>query len=102
MENTLQINSKSNTNTKTRDLVLSIIFDLTGMLSFAIPILGELADIVWAPIAGILLAKMYKGYAGKIGGFIVFIEELMPGLDIIPTFTLTWIYVYMIKGGKEE
>jgi hypothetical protein len=102
MEKTLQINSQSNTNTKTRDLVLSIIFDLIGMLSFAIPILGELADIVWAPIAGILLSKMYKGYAGKIGGFIVFIEELMPGLDIIPTFTLTWIYVYVIKGGKEE
>jgi len=40
---------------------------------------------------------MYKGTVGTVGGITVFIEELIPGLDFIPTFTLTWIYTYWIK-----
>lgn len=100
MEKTLQINSQVSTDNKTRDLVLSILFDLIGMVSFAIPFLGEITDIAWAPLAGLLLTRLYKGTAGKVGGIIVFIEELIPGLDFIPTFTLTWIYTYVIKGGK--
>lgn len=101
MEKSLQINNQSKTNTKTRDLVLSILFDLIGMASFAIPFFGEVTDLAWAPMAGLILSRMYKGYAGKVGGVIVFIEELLPGFDFIPTFTLTWLYVYVIKGGKE-
>lgn len=102
MQKTLQIHSQTATNTKTRDLVLSILFDLIGMVSYTIPFLGEFSDFVWAPMAGIILTKMYKGYAGKIGGIIVFIEELLPGLDFIPTFTLTWIYTYVIKGDSNQ
>ena len=40
---------------------------------------------------------MYKGVEGKAAGIVTFIEEIVPGLDIIPTFTLTWIYTYIIK-----
>ncbi|KDN56251.1 hypothetical protein FEM21_08030 [Flavobacterium seoulense] len=76
---------------------MGIIFDIIGMLSFTIPFLGEFSDVVWAPISGFLLAKMYKGRVGKIGGIISFLEELFPLTDIIPTFTLTWIYYYVIK-----
>eukprot|EP00389_Voromonas_pontica_P009715 GDKH01014755.1.p1 GENE.GDKH01014755.1~~GDKH01014755.1.p1 ORF type:complete len:51 (-),score=3.17 GDKH01014755.1:62-214(-) len=43
---------------------------------------------------------MYKGRIGQGAGAITFIEELVPGLDIIPTFTLTWIYTYVIKKDK--
>jgi hypothetical protein len=39
---------------------------------------------------------MYKGNLGKIGGVLSTIEELLPGIDFIPTFTLTWIYKYVI------
>lgn len=84
-------------NTKKRDLFLSILFDAIGYLSYAVPFFGEISDLVWAPIAGIILLKMYKGTVGTVGGIIVFIEELVPGLDFIPTFTLTWIYTYWIK-----
>ena len=101
MEKTLQIGNQSKTDTKMRDLFLGILFDLIGILSYIFPLIGDLTDLAWAPLAGLILTRMYKGYAGKVGGVIVFIEELMPGLDIIPTFTLTWIYVYVIKGGKE-
>lgn len=80
--------------------MLSILFDLIGYASYGIPVIAELTDIVWAPIAGFILARMYKGTVGTIGGITVFVEELLPGIDFIPTFTLTWIYTYLIK--KEE
>jgi|688.fasta_scaffold13526_11 hypothetical protein len=103
MEKTLQINQQtSKSNTKSRDLILSILFDLVGMASFLVPAFAEITDLAWAPLAGLILSRMYKGYAGKVGGIIVFIEELLPGFDFIPTFTLTWLYVYVIKGGKQE
>ena len=101
MEKQLPIEAKSNK--KTQKLVLSIVFDLLGMATFVIPVLGETFDVIWAPIAGFLLNRMYKGTVGKVGGIMVFIEELMPGLDIIPTFTLTWIYTYYFsKKDKQD
>ena len=85
---------------KTRNLILGLIFDGIGMLSFTIPVLGEFSDVVWAPVAGYLMTTMYKGNIGKIGGVITFLEELFPLTDVIPTFTLTWIYNYLIKRSK--
>ncbi len=83
-----------------RNLILGIAFDAIGMLSFAIPFVGEFSDVVWAPLAGYLMTRMYKGTVGKIGGIIAFIEEALPFTDVIPTFTLTWIYTYLIKGKR--
>ncbi|WP_158729064.1 MULTISPECIES: hypothetical protein [unclassified Flavobacterium] len=84
-------------NNKTRNLVLGILFDAIGMLSFTIPLLGEFSDVVWAPLAGFLMTWMYKGKIGKVGGVVTFLEEIIPFTDFIPTFTLTWIYTYLIK-----
>jgi len=82
---------------KTRNLLLGILFDAIGMLSFTIPMIGEFSDVVWAPIAGYLMTRMYKGTTGKVGGVITFLEEIFPFTDVIPTFTLTWIYTYVFK-----
>ena len=84
-------------NNKNRDLLLGILFDALGMVSFAIPLIGEFEDIVWAPISGLLMAWMYKGRAGKIAGVFSFLEEILPMTDIIPSFTLMWVYTYIIK-----
>ena len=92
-----QTNTEQTNTNKYKLLGLSILFDAVGMLSFAIPFVGEFGDIVWAPMSAFLLAKMFKGTIGKVGGTISFFEELIPGLDFIPTFTLTWIYKYVIK-----
>ncbi len=83
--------------TKIVKLILGLFFDAVGMISYAIPGFMEVLDIAWAPISGLLLAKMYKGNVGKAAGIIGFLEEIIPGTDVIPTFTLTWIYVYVIK-----
>ncbi|WP_309609919.1 hypothetical protein [Flavobacterium sp.] len=100
MSNEIQIETTSRSDYKIGKLVLGIVLDLVGMLSYLIPVAGEFADIIWAPIAAFTLANMYKGSVGKIGGIVTFIEEIVPGLDFIPTFTLTWIYEYYIAKRK--
>ena len=82
---------------QSRDLVLSLLFDAIGMLSFSIPFIGEFPDVVWAPVSGFIMVWMYKGTMGKVAGVVSFIEELLPGTDIIPSFTLMWLYTYYIK-----
>ena len=84
-------------NRKKKLLIFGIIFDLIGMLSFTIPLVGEFSDVVWAPLAGFLMTWMYKGKVGKIAGILTFLEEILPFTDIIPSFTLTWIYTYVIR-----
>jgi hypothetical protein len=85
---------------KNRNLILGIVFDALGMLSFSIPLIGEFSDVVWAPMAGFLMTWMYKGTVGKVGGIFTFLEEIIPFTDFIPSFTLTWIYNYWIKKEK--
>jgi len=87
---------------KNRNLILGIVFDGIGMLSFTVPFIGEFSDVVWAPIAGYLMTRMYKGTVGKVGGVIAFMEEILPFSDFIPTFTLTWIYNYLIKSKNAQ
>ncbi len=74
-------------------LAICLVCDGLGYVSFVFPPF----DIVWAPLAGYLMTKLYKGKAGKIAGVIVFIEEAMPFLDIVPTFTLMWLYSFIFK-----
>lgn len=82
-------------NNKYIKLVVSIILDAIGFIP--IPIVSML----WAPLAGYIMTKMYKGKKGKIAGIISFLEELLP-IDVIPTFTIMWIYSYIINKSKNE
>lgn len=82
---------------KTRKLILGLFFDAIGMLSFTIPLIGEFSDVIWAPLAGFLMTKMYQGREGRVAGVLTFLEEILPFSDVIPSFTLTWIYTYFIK-----
>ena len=81
------------TNDKYKKLAMSILFDAAGYISFVFPFF----DIAWAPMSAYLMTKLYKGRTGKIAGAIAFIEEALPMLDIIPTFTLMWLYTYVFK-----
>ena len=79
---------------------MGLLFDGIGMLSFAIPGIGEFSDVIWAPIAGWLMTRMYKGRIGQAAGVFTFVEELIPGMDIVPSFTIMWIYTYLLSGKK--
>lgn len=81
-------------------LALGLLLDGIGMLSFVIPGIGEFSDVIWAPVAGWIMTRMYKGRVGQAAGLITFAEELIPGTDAIPTFTLTWIYTYFLARKK--
>lgn len=98
---TEEVQIKTVTDKKQKQLMLSLLFDAIGMFSYALPFFGEFADFAWAPISGLILARMYKGTVGTVGGIISFLEELFPFTDVIPTFTLTWIYTYYFSKEKK-
>ncbi|WP_108804008.1 hypothetical protein [Aquimarina sp. Aq107] len=77
-----------------------IVYDLIGMASMVIPVVGPFLDIIWAPYAAKKMLDMYPGKKGKIASIITFIEEIIPGTDIIPSFTIMWLYTFVIN--KEE
>lgn len=87
---------------KIRNLFLGLLFDALGMLSFFLPGIGEFSDVIWAPLAGWLMTRMYKGKIGQAAGLVTFVEELVPGLDVVPTFTIMWVYTYLLSGKKAK
>lgn len=81
---------------KYNKLIVGIACDVIGMGSYLIPGAGEFTDVVWAPLSLYIMIKMYKGTEGKVAGVVSFIEEALP-IDFVPTFTLMWVYTYLIK-----
>ena len=84
-------------NKRTKYLLLGLLFDLIGMSSLLLPGIGAFTDLIWAPVAGWLMTRMYQGRPGQIAGVVAFLEELVPGLDWFPSFTLMWVYTFLIK-----
>ncbi len=72
-------------------LLLCIVMDLLGAATYILPFLGESFDLIFAPISAVVYYFTFGGKLGIIGGTINFIEEILPGTDIIPTFTITWL-----------
>ncbi len=82
---------------KYQKLVLGLLFDALGFVSFLIPGIGEFSDIIWAPVSAWLMTKLYQGKIGKIAAVVTFVEEVLPVTDVIPTFTIMWFYTYVFK-----
>jgi hypothetical protein len=76
---------------KYKKLGLSFLLDACGYISFIFPPF----DFVWAPASAYIMTKLYKGRRGKIAAAVSFVEEALPFLDIVPTFTLMWLYTYV-------
>ena len=76
---------------KYKKLALSLVLDAIGL----VPI--PFFDVIWAPLSGYIMTKMYKGKEGKIAGIVSILEEIIPFSDIVPTFTIMWIYTYLIN-----
>jgi hypothetical protein len=74
-----------------------ILYDAIGMTTAFIPVIGPFLDIFWAPYAAKKMSDMYKGNTGKIAAAIVFLEEILPFTDFVPTFTLMWIYTFVLS-----
>jgi len=83
-------------------LLACVVMDMLGYATYSIPVIGELADIIWAPISALIFFIMFRGWKGAFGGMFNFVEEILPGLDFIPTFTLTWLWQYFSRPRNEE
>lgn len=78
---------------KYHKLLLGIVFDALGFVSIIFPPF----DFLWAPLSAYLMTRLYKGREGKIAAVISFVEEALPFLDVIPSFSLMWLYTYVLK-----
>jgi hypothetical protein len=82
---------------RTPSLAFCIVMDLIGCASYALPVIGEFTDIIWAPISAFIFYRSFGGWKGAFGGLFNFVEEILPGLDFIPTFTITWFWQYATR-----
>ena len=76
---------------KTPSLLFCLLMDAIGYFTYAVPVLGELGDIIWAPVSAIIFTMSFGGWRGILGGLFNFTEEILPGTDFIPSFTLAWL-----------
>ena len=74
-------------------LLVCLMFDLIEYCfpMLMMPVGGDVIDV-----AGIIFCAYFFSWIGLISLF-----ELLPGIDIIPTFTLTWIAWYILKRRKD-
>lgn len=71
---------------KLPSLKTCIILDVIGCLNYILLPLGP----IWAFLSGVIFYFMFGKKFGFMGGIFTFIEELLPGVDFIPTFTIAW------------
>jgi hypothetical protein len=72
-------------------LLSCLLMDAIGTAVILIPVAGE---VIWAPISAFIYWRMFGFRKGFLGGVFSFVEELIPGLDFIPTFTISWALLY--------
>jgi hypothetical protein len=72
-------------------LLLAFLIDFIGVATFFVPFVGEVVDLMWAPVSGWLIKTVFDdALFAKIG----VLEELLPGTDVVPTATLAWLRQY--------
>ncbi|WP_336517205.1 hypothetical protein [Pollutibacter soli] len=72
---------------KQPSLAFCLFMDALGMLNYVVPVLGEFTDIAWAPISAFIFFLTFGSWKGTLFNFA---EEILPGVDFIPTFTIMW------------
>lgn len=83
-------------------LLFCLAMDAVGYASYALPFLGEFADIIWAPISALIFFRTFGGWKGAFGSLFNFAEELLPGLDFIPSFTIMWAWKHFAVKKNNE
>ena len=82
-------------------LFVCLVLDLLGMFTYLIPVLGELADVIYAPVQAAWVWSMVGSERmGNSWVFLALIEELLPFTDIIPSCTIAWTWKYASAQGR--
>ncbi|RXK60750.1 hypothetical protein ESA94_09815 [Lacibacter luteus] len=84
-------------NKQQTSLLFCLLMDGIGYATYAFPVLGELGDVLWAPVSAIIFYRTFGGWKGSVGSLFNFAEELLPGTDFVPSFTLMWIWNYVSR-----
>ena len=87
---------------KVSSLLFCILMDIIGYATYTVPVLGEVGDVIWAPVSALIFYRMFGGWKGAAGGIFNFIEEILPGTDFIPSFTLMWLWQNVRKTKKSS
>ena len=66
-----------------------IIIDVIGTSSELLPFIGEVTDVVYAPVAALALRSLFQG--SNVVFALEFLEEFLPFTDILPLATICWI-----------
>ena len=64
-------------------LFIAVLIDILGVLDQSMPAL----DCIYGPASAALMKKLFNS---KAGAAVAMVEESVPGLDWIPTATITW------------
>ena len=83
--------------TREGKLIVSILIDLIGMSTYLLPVAGEGADVGWAPVSAALIFWLYGSGIFAAAGFA---EEILPGLDFVPTATIAWFLTQSDAGQR--
>ncbi len=79
-------------------LLLCIVIDTLGSANEAVPLVGELVDVVYAPIAALLLRQLFNG--SNVVFLLEFAEEILPFTDILPLATICWVVEAFFGNGN--
>ncbi|KAL3799679.1 hypothetical protein ACHAWO_002863 [Cyclotella atomus] len=69
-------------------LLICIVIDILGSANEAIPVVGEVVDVLYAPMAALLLRQLFQG--SNVVFLLEFVEEILPFTDILPLATICW------------
>ncbi len=76
---------------KQPSLRFCLIMDAIGCIPFLVPLFGEAFDIAWAPISAIIFYFTF-GKKALFGAAFSMVEEMLPVINFIPTFTIAWLW----------
>jgi hypothetical protein len=76
-------------------LVVSLMVDGLGSASYLLPGVGEMVDVVWAPLQTILIMALYDETSPNLK-YLSMVEELLPFTDIVPSATLGWLAEFAV------
>ena len=85
---------------KQPSLLLCVILDIIGCGFYIVPGIGQIFDMVWAPVSAVIFLILF-GRKAAFGAAFSFVEEVIPGVDIIPTFTIAWVVRYVTNKMKK-
>lgn len=70
-------------------LLLCMAIDVIGTSSELIPFVGEITDVVYAPVAAWMLRSIFG--SNNVLFLLEFAEEILPFTDILPLATICWV-----------